>query len=236
MSIYSVILDIAFFIIGVGVIYSGFRNGFLRSVVSLVGTILVVAASLYLSGKLAGWIFTAFIKTPLLECTEKFFSSHLDINEISPAISEFLEQLPNFLSEMLFREYGGQQNFLESLQSGAIHTVTDFSNVLVDRVISPLIISLLQACICLILFIVGMILVRIIANLFRGFYSIPILGGINSLLGGLLGAVQAAIMLYILALLVKFMITMSGSQWEWLNWDVLASTHILRFFADMPLL
>ena len=61
MSIYSVILDIAFLIIGVGVICSGFRNGFLRSVVSLVGTILVVAASLYLGGKLAGWPFSAFI-------------------------------------------------------------------------------------------------------------------------------------------------------------------------------
>lgn len=236
MSVYSVVLDITCLIIGGLVIYKGFRDGLLCSVVSLVGTILVMAISLYFSGKLAGWAFSAFVERSLLEGVENFFAGHVDLAEITPALSEFLEQLPGFLSEMLFREYGGRQEFLESLQSGALHTVTDLSGFLVDRVISPLITSLLQVCICLILFIIGMILVRIAANLFRSFDAVPILGGINSLLGGLLGACQAAIMLYILALLVKFVIIMSGSQWEWLNWDVLTSTHILRFFADIPLL
>jgi len=83
------------------------------------------------------------------------------------------------------------------------------------------------------LFIVLWLISRWVVSAFRAVNRIPLIGPVNSALGGLLGVGWAALILWMLAVLGSFYITISGGGNDFINADSLGGGYLFSFFFRM---
>ena len=59
-----------------------------------------------------------------------------------------------------------------------------------------------------------------------------LVGGVNRLLGGILGAAEAFLLCYLIGMAVTVLITFSENEWSWLNTAVVQKSTILNWFVQ----
>lgn len=84
----------------------------------------------------------------------------------------------------------------------------------------------------LIIFLLAMLIVRALAKLTRNVNRVPVVGGVNRVLGGVLGAAEAFLLCYLLGMAVTVLITISENRWVWLNTAVVQQSTLLNWFVQ----
>lgn len=209
-----------------------YRFGFLRQMVLIIGYIFALIGALYLSQMIAQWCCDTFLRGFFLEKMSAIVGNGVQTGSetVTQAVEQLSGALPSFIQSMLHACFGGQEKLLLLIQEGTQGVVSELPVFLTDHVLMPVIIFAVRVIFCLMLFVLFAIIVRAIARLFKHFYAIPILGTVNSMLGGLLGFAQAAIYLYLIGMVLQFVISLTGNGLEWCNDSILLSTRILRIF------
>lgn len=235
MPVYSIIIDLICICIAFFIIFAAYRRGFLRSVILIVGYIASISISFILSRTLSERIYQHFISGWLSEQVDEILAQTIHADSFSSVVSELLSNLPDFLSNSIYSIYGGEAELIKSLETATGGMAENIGDVITNTILAPILNSLLQMVLCLLIFMICAIIVKVIAALFKGFYSLPIIGTINSLLGGIIGFVQALFVLYILGLCVSVFISLTADGVNWLNEDIIRSTWIFRWFYGFSL-
>lgn len=98
------------------------------------------------------------------------------------------------------------------LESLVLSDKKSIAQKLSDVVIKPIILKILKVLIFILVFLVIIIIVKIVAGLMGFVNKVPIAGGINRMLGGVLGFLQGILMLYVVALLLKLIIAVTSND------------------------
>ena len=93
-------------------------------------------------------------------------------------------------------------------------------------------VSLLTMVAFLIIFLLAMLIVRALVRLTRSVNRVPVVGGINRLLGGVLGAAEAFLLCYLIGMAATVLISFSENRWGWLNTAVVQKTYLLNWFIQ----
>ena len=93
-------------------------------------------------------------------------------------------------------------------------------------------VSLLTMVAFLIIFLLAMLIVRALVKLARSVNRVPVVGGINRLLGGVLGAAEAFLLCYLIGMAATVLISFSENRWGWLNTAVVQKTYLLNWFIQ----
>ena len=75
-------------------------------------------------------------------------------------------------------------------------------------------VALLTMVAFLIIFLLAMVIVKALARLTRNVNRVPVVGGVNRLLGGVLGAAEAFLLCYLIGMAVTVLITFSENGWS----------------------
>ena len=78
------------------------------------------------------------------------------------------------------------------------------------NLVSPIVIDLIRTICLVILFIVLMIVVKVAARVIDRIFRLPVLSGINSLLGAVLGLVKCAVLVMLVCFVVQVILPMTG--------------------------
>ena len=84
----------------------------------------------------------------------------------------------------------------------------------------------------LIIFLLAMLIVQALAKLTRNVNRVPVVGGVNRVLGGVLGAAEAFLICYLIGMTATVLITLSENQWSWLNTAVVQKSTLLNWFVQ----
>lgn len=230
ISIMPIIIDVVAVFIFLVVIYKSYRMGFMRAVVLLIGYAASVVAAFYLSTMLTDWLYNEFIRQRIITSIDEIIrnSSNATIASVVPFVLDMLPQI--FFRPMIVNSFGGESGIItiiEEQTSGAIETL---SLVITELIIAPLLTFAMNVLICLLIFTICIIIVKAIARLFTRIYAIPILGPINSLLGGLMGLLKAPIVLVIIGAVVSLFCTVTSNKVLWLNNELIEQTLIFKHF------
>ncbi len=107
------------------------------------------------------------------------------------------------------------------------------AQVFEETVLGPAIKGILRVLIFVLLLIVLKLITNPIAGLFKFVNEIPIIGPVNKLFGGVLGIVEGAVIVIIVALLVRLTVFLSEGSLMFLNIDTIDKTYIFKYFYYM---
>ena len=79
-----------------------------------------------------------------------------------------------------------------------------------ELVVRPILVSAIQFCAFLLFFVLGMVVFHIIAVGFGMFNSIPLVGGVNRMLGGFLGLVKGGVIVCLLLAALQLYLTVES--------------------------
>ena len=89
-------------------------------------------------------------------------------------------------------------------------------------------VALLTMVAFLVIFLVAMVIVRALAKLTRNVNRVPVVGGVNRVLGG----AEAFLLCYLIGMAAAVLITFSENEWSWLNTAVVQKSTILNWFVQ----
>lgn len=109
---------------------------------------------------------------------------------------------------------------------------TDTISAAAGDAVRTMAVSLLTMVAFLIIFLLAMLIVRALVKLTRSVNRVPVVGGINRLLGGVLGAAEAFLLCYLIGMAATVLISFSENRWGWLNTAVVQKTYLLNWFIQ----
>lgn len=223
------ILDGVVILIFLMAVYSGYRRGFVVSVIYLVGCVAAALVSLALCKPLAVSVYDMFLSNRVQQTVSSQVSNAnaKDTASLSNSVAQAMKDLPGPVSNFMSASGYTPEKIAESLSGKANESSADLTNAIVNTVVRPVSISLLQALCYVVLFAVMMILVGIVASTVNHVFRLPLLRKINGGLGAVLGAVRGVLYVF-LAVTVISMIAASSASDGKITQDVMDHTVIVH--------
>ncbi len=221
------ILDGAAILIFLLAIFLGFRRGFIKSVIHLAGCVVAIVAAALLSTPLAGGAYDLF----LADTVEETISSKIvetDEQSVQEALTGILEQLPGPVANALESAgLGTPEQLTEKLQSSLGGSADALSSTISTMIVRPVAVSLLRMLFFTVLFIVVMILAAIAATAIDRVCHLPVLRQVNGALGGVMGALQGALLVFVGVTVLTLLSLVSDSDGA-ISRQTIEDTHIVR--------
>lgn len=225
----SIVIDLFLVAMVILIVLFAAKKGFVRSVFSLLGIIAAVVVSFLLAKSLAGMIFDSMVRPWLMDMVHTQVLE-AGAQDIQGAVAGLYANLPSVLSGMLNMVFGSQEELVSQLQTSMNGDVATTLSSLIADAMSPFITMLIGSLLFILLFILCGIALKIIDKALISVRHLPVIGGLDSVLGGVLGAVQALIVLMLFALVARVLISLSSNEWTWLNTQVVESTYLFKYF------
>ncbi|MDD2363113.1 MAG: CvpA family protein [Oscillospiraceae bacterium] len=223
----SFILDGLIVVIFLVAILLGYKRGFFKSAIQLVGCIAAALIAFSLSAPIASGIYNQFISPSV----EKKISAEIEkagSESIETALNGVLDNLPDSLTNALtVFNLGSPDQIKERLPNSLDGTASQVSAIIEEKVVRPAAVSLLRLLCFFILFIILMIVVGILATIGGRLFRVPVLRQVDGLLGGVLGAAQGVVFVFV-AVTIMSLIAASSKNDDKLTRAVMNDTVIVH--------
>lgn len=220
------------------------------AVLLIVTTIIISAKKGFLSGlfSFAGWLISAFVAKTFCTVSADFVYNALLKNKIyttvlsaieqhsadlSTSYNEFIESLPETIQKLL---ESADIDALGSILSDSGSSLETIAARVSEEVVGPVVLTLLTAIAFILIFVVTLFVVKLFARLFKGVKKIPLIGPINTFLGGVTGAIEAVIIIYILKIVIEFVTTALGGNLFGLTLDDFSNSYVFQLLSFRGLL
>lgn len=216
----AVIIDIVLCaVIVITTIYYA-RKGFLAGVIDLAANLLSMGLAWGISGKVSPTVFENFFKSGLIDKMAHNIQQQGGVN-----LNALLNGLEGFLPKKLLDSIAASASTL--LDSDA----PNLAQQVVEHVIAPLVIPLITVVVFFATFALCRVAAALLVTALTNVNRIPLLGGANRLLGGVVGA--AAGILYVLLglCLIWAVVVITNGTLPVLNDKTLAGSRFYSFFA-----
>ena len=223
-----VLLDLAAVLFVIVYIRSAARRGFVRTLVQLIGFFISLFLANALSGAAAEYTFAHFVKQGLTDRISDQILSSGSAGAFLQTLAAALESIPAYLRNAL--EFAGLP---ANLPLPEIYgNVEQLAGDIVEQTIGPTCIALFSTVFFLLFFSAFMFVTRMISRCFSGLRRIPVVGPLNSLLGGCIGAVEGVLYLYLIVAVASLVLALIGDSIPYLNRQTLENTWLLRLFLE----
>lgn len=181
-------LDIA--VLAVIVIFAlvGAKKGFIKSLIDFLGAFVAMIAAGILSLPAAQWVYDTFFHEAL---TEKVTSTVAGL-EAADAVQSVFSEFP----ELVIRALSAAGITQSSVQAQVDGTALNIAEA-ITAAISPMLIGLVRVLAMLVLFVLLLIVIRAVGTLISGLFSLPLLNGVNQLLGFVFGNLLAVVAVWV---------------------------------------
>ena len=162
--------------------------------------------------------------------TAHYLASCMVKSSIAETLGGMIDAVKNALP-MIFTDAGTESVNVSSVRTvvlAMIDTKSSAKTALMDGIISPTCIIIIRSIVVILLFIVFAAILGIIARAAGFINKIPVLGKINSLLGGAAGLCEAAVMIVILCLVTRLISSMFSGNVILFNDTAINSTFLFK--------
>jgi uncharacterized membrane protein required for colicin V production len=205
-------------------LFIGYRKGFVQKIANFISVIASFIIAHILSFKLAGILFDIFIGRRLItqidDVARNMNLSNLATVQNARSITDGgISTLLRVLSE---NAPFGVGKIIEDVQTNAgalslLQTADAVANetvgaLLVNTLVRPMVTMFIAPFVFVVVFIIVLIIVKRICAALGIVNKIPLIGGANKALGGVLGLVEGVVVSFILMTVVNFIIPITGGD------------------------
>ena len=209
----SLIYDLLFLAVFSFAAVKSWQKGFLAGLTELIGAVLGVGIAVWGSRTLAPGIYEKFLSDTVTEKVETAVAQ--SGGDIAAAV-QGLDFLPDSLRTTL---------------TEAIQTAGGQLPEKVTSLLEPVILPLVQVVLFVLLCVVVRWAFGLLIAVLRGINGVPLVGGVNQVLGLVLGLCTGALDCWLLALVLWFAASVTAGSLDWLNTAVLQRSIGYSFFG-----
>lgn len=132
---------------------------------------------------------------------------------------------PSLAAAGLLETFGFSGDALDKLVESATEKAQEVGQTLLSAVVSTVLRSVAYAVVYLVSFLLLLLLLRLLLAPLHLFTKLPVVHGINAVMGGALGLVKGALLLF-------FAVWLLRRLQIWITPELISQTYILRFFAE----
>ncbi len=215
------LLDVVIVAIVVLFTIRGLKSGFVKTTVELVGWVAVVLSTSFLANAVSEWVFDQFISNSIKNSVEQSL-----IQSGQKGVAQFFDGLPNFVTNIL-SAYNVTASSVD-LSGGAQEISASVSNQLKQPII-----SFVGLIFTVIIFVLGIILVRVLARVCHTVVCrIPIVSGLNRTLGLVSGFAKGVAISVLVVWLLSGLVLMMGN-FLGINYTMLSKTYMFNFINQI---
>lgn len=252
-------VDIILIVVAVSIVLRCWKNGLVSSVVRLVGTVAAYAGAWLSSGPIADLLYTKFVQARLVTYAETIVPAELQ--ELADTFSAMggntqmldslkdlgLADIPALIGSYLTQTL--EKLGLDTLPFPLVDTdkagqgITGFvldqgytlAEAVTEVLLQPLATSVLRVLTFAVVFGLLSLLVSVLYRVGFGFNHLPLVGGINHLLGAGIGLLEAGIVLYILCMVLAMVSAIVGAKYPAFGWAALQDTFLFSRVVGVKL-
>jgi uncharacterized membrane protein required for colicin V production len=215
-----ILWDILALMVFFAVVYRSAARGFAASVAGLLVYIAAAAAAGFVYVRVAGFVYENIVhdivRHVLVRNFDSWMTGALEAEGIMAAIP--------FLLRLLVGAKRGEVELLPRDEAALL------ANSVIDLALREPVMALLNAVAFMLVFAVVAAVMRRLTRVFEGINGIPIIGALNTILGGITGVALGLVVLWLGGLALRLASSLSQGGWFWLNDDVIEATYICRLF------
>mgnify|MGYP002582042131 CR=1 FL=1 len=145
---------------------------------------------------------------------------------LEPMLTEKIQQqMDGQAAAGLLETFGFSGEALDKLVESATEKAQEVGQTLLSAVVSTVLRSVAYAVVYLVSFLLLLLLLRLLLAPLHLFTKLPVVHGINAVMGGALGLVKGALLLF-------FAVWLLRRLQIWITPELISQTYILRFFAE----
>lgn len=205
------ILDVAVILLFVLAILIGIKRGFIKTVIRLVGCLLALVIAYSLSGVIAGGAYDTFLAPTVKEQIVAHVPS-ADTESLKDGLDAVMEQLPGFVRNAVDNNVGSTDQIVDYLEGSLNGNMESLAATVSDKVVRPVAVAMLQMICFFVLFIVLMIVVIILSCVINKVFKLPLLKQANGVLGGILGAVEGVLWVFVAVTVIQLVASSSPAD------------------------
>ncbi len=210
----SMVLDlIVLAVLALGVIL-GVKRGFVRTAIELAGYVAVLVIAFAVATPVAKAVYDAAVRPGIEKSIVTAVSGaevpDLGALDLGALVDQAYDRFPGPVSELL----AGNGITAESIKESVGQTSYDAFSVEgiasgVADAVSPAVVSVIRIGVVLLVFVIGLFLVRLIAGACNGVVSrLPLVGSVNAWLGGVAGLLKGFALAFVLANVLMTVLTL----------------------------
>ena len=196
----------------------GWHFGAARAVAGIVMSFVAYLASVWLGKILSGWFFDAMIAP---STTKTVTEAVTDVT--AGSVTQAAESLPGWLTSVMKLSGLDLTSTISDLPSQAASAV--------NTAIRPLVVGFVSLLLTILLFFVlRFLLARLIMKPILALFELPVITTVNKFFGAVLGAVEAVLLVFIFASLLKLVLPYIESNLTILNESTIYNSFIFYHF------
>ena len=215
------IFDILLLILLALVTLQYMRRGFAAGLVQFLGNLLGLVGAALLSPRVADWIFLNFFEGGLTSQIQTTINQQGTVD-----LAALVDKYAGFLPQAM--QQGLVDSASELLASGA----PDLAHSLVTELIQPLVTPLITVVVFFVCFAVCKLLVSFLAAVLTNLNKVPVVGGVNRLMGLVMGLLAGVLDVFLVVCAVWAVVVITGNNLPWLNQTVLADSVAFSAFSS----
>lgn len=196
-------------------------RGFLRTLLSVLSYIISAAVARYLSPPTADYIYDKFVREALVTSVEG------SLGETIASGRDFAVKLIESFPKILRQYLPLADELAESYYATNTRKLIED---IVEAAVKEPVLTLLQSLCFMLVFSAAIFILRHFSRIFTGIYKIPVIGPLNTFLGGVTGLVEAVVFMLVGVFIMELAIYLSHNELWWLNTAILDNTFIWRVF------
>ena len=200
----SYVFDIAVILIVAITVFFGYRRGFIRTVVQLVGCVLALVLAFSLSQTVSAYVYENVVRDTVYEKVNAAWeeSTAHGVANLTEKVDAFNESLPNFLQTLLDTD-AVTDDVHQFLNGG--EKETSVSAFLTDTVLQPILLTILRIIAFLILYAVLMVAVKLVTKLIKPLSKLPLIRQADGLLGAACGLLKGLVFAFIAVTVIQLL-------------------------------
>lgn len=168
-------------------------------------------------------------RTVLAAILAENLSNGSAFSSVSGALDSMEKAIPSFMSGITESITSGESTVKRKIVLCILDTDTDnFARTITDNLVKPVVLVPVRALIFTVTFVIILIVLTLLSKLLKGINKIPIIGGVNKILGAVAGIAQGFIVLFLICIFTQLIISISGNDLMVLNTMTIDETSIFR--------
>ena len=227
---YSYIYDIIVLVIAFACVILAWKKGFASSLVSFGGRIIALAGAYIASIPVANAIYDKLIHNMMVQKIASIIEGAADADTVAGMLASGFDGL-----NMPFSSFFSEN--LTKLGDTIAANFASGTDVMADQIVrtvcQPVLVGVFQIILVLILYIILSFVVSVIAKALGIINKVPLIGGLNKILGGVFGLLNAGIWCYILAGVVGLFIGLTNGNIDFMNNQIIDKTVLFKLIYQL---